>query len=47
LDITVHNPHKVCSGVVEMRVDGEAHPGSTVPADLAEGRHRVEVWLGP
>jgi cellobiose phosphorylase len=47
LDITVHNPHRVCSGVVEMRVDGKAYLGHTVPADLPEVRHWIEVWLGP
>lgn len=47
LCITVHNPHRVCSGVVEMRVDGNVYLGQTVPVDLPEVKHRIDVWLGP
>jgi cellobiose phosphorylase len=46
LHITVHNPHNVCSGVVEMRVDGIISPGNLVPADMPEVEHHIEAWLG-
>ena len=34
LHITVHNPHKVCSGVVEMRIDGKISPGNLISPDM-------------
>jgi cellobiose phosphorylase len=46
LHITVHNPHNVCSGVVEMRVDGIVSPGNLVPADMPKVEHNIEAWLG-
>jgi cellobiose phosphorylase len=47
LHITVHNPHNVCSGVVEMRVDGRISPGNLIPPDMPEVQHHIEAWLGP
>ncbi len=46
LHITVHNTHNVCSGVVEMRVDGMISPGNLVPADMPKVEHHIEAWLG-
>jgi cellobiose phosphorylase len=44
--ITVHNPHGVCKGVLEMKVDGKPVLGNYIPADLSDVDHQVEVWLG-
>jgi cellobiose phosphorylase len=44
--ITVHNPHKVCQGVVRMTINGEVVPGNLIPLDLAGDEHQVELWLG-
>lgn len=46
LNIRVSNPDHVCKGVKEMRVNGDDVPGNLVPADLPEGEHQVEIWLG-
>ena len=47
LYITVHNPQRVCQGVVKMTVDGQETPGNLVPLDaLTNPEHRVEIWLG-
>jgi len=46
LRITVHNPEHVCSGVVQMRIDGKHVEADVIPPDLPEGDHIVEVWLG-
>ena len=46
LDITVHNPERVCKGVVKMTVDGETVPGNLVSQDIPEGEHIIEAWLG-
>ena len=44
--ITVHNPQHVCRAVQKMTVDGEIVMGSLIPANLDQGEHAVEVWLG-
>jgi cellobiose phosphorylase len=44
--IVVHNPERVCKGVVKMTVDGKPIEGNLVPLDLAAGEHQIEVWLG-
>ena len=48
LRIEVRNPHRVCRGVAEVKVDGQIVPANIVSTtDLAEGEHSVEVVLGP
>ena len=44
--IAVHNPQHVCTGVVRMKLDGRIMEGNLVPAELREGEHQVEAWLG-
>ena len=44
--ITIHNPHKVCKGIVKMIIDGKETPGNLIPPELAGEEHRVEAWLG-
>jgi len=44
--ITVHNPQKVCQGVVKMTISGEVVPGNLIPPDLPGDEHQVDVWLG-
>jgi len=43
--ITVHNPGGVCSGVSEMRVDGQRRPGNLIPPDLPGDDHEIAIWL--
>jgi cellobiose phosphorylase len=44
--IQVHNPDHACTGVREMRIDGEVVSANLIPPDLPEGEHSVELWLG-
>jgi N,N'-diacetylchitobiose phosphorylase len=44
--IFVHNPERVCRGIVKMTVDGKDVPGNLIPADLPGDEHRVDAWLG-
>jgi len=44
--IRVHNPERVCKGVVKMTVDGQPVEGNLVSLDLSAGEHQIEVWLG-
>jgi len=44
--IKVHNPHKVCRGVVRMILNGEQISGNLVPVGSPGDEHQVEVWLG-
>jgi cellobiose phosphorylase len=44
--IDVHNPQRVCKGVVKMKVDGREVIGNIVPFDLTGAEHTIEVWLG-
>jgi cellobiose phosphorylase len=46
LRITVHNPERVCKGVVKMLVDGEPIQGNLVPPGVKGSEHLIEVWLG-
>jgi cellobiose phosphorylase len=48
LRIEVRNPHGVCQGVTEVKVDGQLVPGNIVSTTgLSEREHSVEVLLGP
>jgi cellobiose phosphorylase len=44
--IQVHNLDHICSGVREMRIDGQVVSANLIRPDLPEGEHSVEVWLG-
>jgi cellobiose phosphorylase len=44
--ISVHNPERVCKGVVRMTVDDRPIEGNLIPQGLDGHEHRVEVWLG-
>jgi cellobiose phosphorylase len=46
IHIIVHNPLRVCRGVVKMTVDEKVIAGNMIPLDLEGNEHRVEVWLG-
>ena len=44
--IYVHNPQRVCKGVVKMTIDGRDISGNLIPLDIPGDEHEVEVWLG-
>lgn len=46
LQISVHNPNRVCSGVVRLELDGMPVQGNLVVLDGLHGKHQVEVWMG-
>ncbi len=46
LQITIHNPKNVCTGVVKMNVDGKMVTGNVISQDLLEDEMHIEAWLG-
>jgi len=46
MHIEVHNPKKICKGVLKMSIDGKTTKGDIIPTDLPGNEHHVEVWLG-
>ncbi len=44
--IKVHNPNRVCKGVVKMTVNGQVVPGNLVCVPAESGTVEVEAWLG-
>jgi len=44
--IKVVNPHQVCHGVAELKLNGKVLPGNLIPLDLMEEENLVEVVLG-
>lgn len=46
LDITVHNPNHVCTGVNKMVADGKEVFGNIVPLFGDGKRHMIEVYMG-
>lgn len=46
LRIVVHNPERVCRGVVKMTVDGTPVEGNLIPPGLDGVEHHIEIWLG-
>lgn len=46
LHITVHNPQRVCRGVVRMTIDGQDAGGNLIPPGVPGKERQVQVWLG-
>lgn len=44
--IVVHNPERVCSGVIRVIADGKSIEDDLIPADLPGEMHEIEIWLG-
>jgi N,N'-diacetylchitobiose phosphorylase len=46
VEITVANPHGVCRGVKNLRLNGQALQGNLVPADQLQQQNKVDVVMG-